>query len=194
MAGASPLSPRTFSSLALSASIQPRCFNHSLLPISSAKFSNGKLCRGLSRFSFHGTRRLGPVKIRAMSASFGSRLEDSVKKTVTENPVVVYSKTWCSSVLLILARPIKNFFFHLFFLLLFDAVLFSFVLKVLFWSEILVQEVRRGAACYWIRRIGYGFCPLLGTYLIHYVFNFLCFLRRCLWFFSDILGSFELKF
>lgn len=31
-----------------------------------------------------------------MSASFGSRLEDSVKKTIFENPVVVYSKSWCS--------------------------------------------------------------------------------------------------
>jgi len=30
------------------------------------------------------------------SSSFGSRLEDSIKKTVAENPVVVYSKTWCS--------------------------------------------------------------------------------------------------
>ncbi|KAJ6339033.1 hypothetical protein OIU76_008488, partial [Salix suchowensis] len=30
------------------------------------------------------------------SSSFGSRLEDAVKKTVAENPVVVYSKTWCS--------------------------------------------------------------------------------------------------
>ncbi|KAF2307193.1 hypothetical protein GH714_025382 [Hevea brasiliensis] len=31
-----------------------------------------------------------------MASSFGSRLEDSVKKTVAGNPVVVYSKTWCS--------------------------------------------------------------------------------------------------
>ncbi|PKI76824.1 hypothetical protein CRG98_002810 [Punica granatum] len=30
------------------------------------------------------------------SSSFGSRLEDTVKKTLSENPVVVYSKTWCS--------------------------------------------------------------------------------------------------
>ncbi|CAN6485859.1 unnamed protein product [Victoria cruziana] len=30
------------------------------------------------------------------SPSFGSRLEETVKKTITENPVVVYSKTWCS--------------------------------------------------------------------------------------------------
>ncbi|KAK4794874.1 hypothetical protein SAY86_012868 [Trapa natans] len=32
----------------------------------------------------------------ASSSSFGSRLEDTVKSTVSENPVVVYSKTWCS--------------------------------------------------------------------------------------------------
>ncbi|KAI3461011.1 hypothetical protein Pfo_017674 [Paulownia fortunei] len=43
------------------------------------------------------SRNAGLVKIRAMcSASFGSRLEETVKKTVGENPVVVYSKTWCS--------------------------------------------------------------------------------------------------
>ncbi|KAI3806114.1 hypothetical protein L1987_22006 [Smallanthus sonchifolius] len=30
-----------------------------------------------------------------MTASFGSRLEETVKKTITDNPVVVYSKTWC---------------------------------------------------------------------------------------------------
>lgn len=34
----------------------------------------------------------------ASSSSFGSRMEESVKKTVTENLVVVYSKTWCSYV------------------------------------------------------------------------------------------------
>ncbi|KAK3032182.1 hypothetical protein RJ639_035007 [Escallonia herrerae] len=49
-----------------------------------------------SRFTVHGTGKLGSVQIRAMSASFGSRLEGSVKTIITENPVVVYSKTWCS--------------------------------------------------------------------------------------------------
>ena len=29
-------------------------------------------------------------------SSFGSRMEDSVKKTVSDNPVVIYSKSWCS--------------------------------------------------------------------------------------------------
>ncbi|KAJ4872665.1 hypothetical protein Rs2_45669 [Raphanus sativus] len=29
------------------------------------------------------------------SSSFGSRMEESVKKTVNDNTVVVYSKTWC---------------------------------------------------------------------------------------------------
>ncbi|OMP09274.1 Glutaredoxin, partial [Corchorus olitorius] len=37
-----------------------------------------------------------PLSVRGMASSFGSRLEDSVKKTVADNPVVVYSKTWCS--------------------------------------------------------------------------------------------------
>lgn len=40
---------------------------------------------------------MGLVRIRAMcSDSSGSGLEEDVKKTIGENPVVVYSKTWCS--------------------------------------------------------------------------------------------------
>ncbi|KAI3760221.1 hypothetical protein L1987_50612 [Smallanthus sonchifolius] len=41
-------------------------------------------------------RKHGALEIHAMTASFGSRLEETVKKTITDNPVVVYSKTWCS--------------------------------------------------------------------------------------------------
>ncbi|KAK6259871.1 Glutaredoxin - like 3 [Theobroma cacao] len=37
-----------------------------------------------------------PLSVRGMASSFGSRLEENVKKTVADNPVVVYSKTWCS--------------------------------------------------------------------------------------------------
>ncbi|CAL1411958.1 unnamed protein product [Linum trigynum] len=52
-------------------------------------------------FNGYGSRRHRPLTVRAMSApsspsSFGARLEETVKKTVAENPVVVYSKTWCS--------------------------------------------------------------------------------------------------
>ncbi|MBA0791333.1 hypothetical protein Gohar_015914, partial [Gossypium harknessii] len=36
-----------------------------------------------------------PMLVRSMGSSFGSRLEESVKKTVASNPVVVYSKSWC---------------------------------------------------------------------------------------------------
>ncbi|KAE8676255.1 Glutaredoxin-C5 [Hibiscus syriacus] len=36
-----------------------------------------------------------PISIRAMASSSGSDLEESVKKTVADNPVVVYSKSWC---------------------------------------------------------------------------------------------------
>ncbi|KAK8945209.1 Monothiol glutaredoxin-S10 [Platanthera zijinensis] len=41
----------------------------------------------------------GYMEIRSMcssSSTFGARLEEAVKKTVAENPVVIYSKTWCS--------------------------------------------------------------------------------------------------
>ncbi|XP_075500806.1 monothiol glutaredoxin-S10-like isoform X1 [Primulina tabacum] len=49
-----------------------------------------KLCKTISRNS-------QPINMRAMcSASFGQGTEDAVKKTVGGNPVVVYSKPWCS--------------------------------------------------------------------------------------------------
>ncbi|KAK3122458.1 hypothetical protein QOZ80_8BG0669870 [Eleusine coracana subsp. coracana] len=47
-------------------------------------------------------RRAGAVAVRAASSSssgdssFGSRMEESVKRTVAENPIVIYSKSWCS--------------------------------------------------------------------------------------------------
>ncbi|ONK63832.1 uncharacterized protein A4U43_C07F19400 [Asparagus officinalis] len=45
----------------------------------------------------YGHRRTFAVRsMCSKPASFGSRLEDSVKKTVAENPVVIYSKSWCS--------------------------------------------------------------------------------------------------
>ncbi|XP_073309471.1 monothiol glutaredoxin-S10-like isoform X1 [Primulina huaijiensis] len=52
--------------------------------------NNVKLSKTISRNS-------QPIKMRPMcSASFGQGTEDTVKKTVAGNPVVVYSKTWCS--------------------------------------------------------------------------------------------------
>ncbi|GAB2281896.1 Glutaredoxin-C5, chloroplastic [Dionaea muscipula] len=47
-------------------------------------------------FNISSRRKDGKWKVRAMSSSFGSRLEESVKTTIADNPVVVYSKTWCS--------------------------------------------------------------------------------------------------
>ncbi|XP_054822129.1 glutaredoxin-C5, chloroplastic-like isoform X2 [Prosopis cineraria] len=46
--------------------------------------------------SNNGSGRYRAVSVHAMASSFGSRLEESIKKTIDENPVVVYSKTWCS--------------------------------------------------------------------------------------------------
>lgn len=63
----------------------------SLLPTCSISYKNP------SQFSIiYGTRNSGLFRVRAMTPSFGSRLEETVKKTVTDNPVVVYSKSWCS--------------------------------------------------------------------------------------------------
>lgn len=44
----------------------------------------------------NGSRNLTkPMSIRGMASSFGSWQDDSVTKTVADNPVVVYSKSWC---------------------------------------------------------------------------------------------------
>ncbi|KAF7818494.1 glutaredoxin-C5, chloroplastic [Senna tora] len=47
-------------------------------------------------FRSNASGRCRGLSVHAMAPSFGSRLEETVKKTVDENPVVVYSKTWCS--------------------------------------------------------------------------------------------------
>ncbi|KAG7989808.1 hypothetical protein I3843_03G255700 [Carya illinoinensis] len=66
--------------------------------VCSIPFNNTRGLRtdSISSFATNGSRTHRPFSVQAMASSFGSRLEDSVKKTVTENPVVVYSKTWCS--------------------------------------------------------------------------------------------------
>ncbi|XP_022991298.1 monothiol glutaredoxin-S10-like [Cucurbita maxima] len=68
-------------------------------PVLSLPFYNACASKSIS-ISKHnalknGSARIRPMSIRA-SSSFGSRLEESVKTTITQNPVVVYSKTWCS--------------------------------------------------------------------------------------------------
>ena len=66
----------------------------------ASSFTNHAFCgaQSVPLFTRSGPRKKGLVVVRAMSATFGARMEESVRKTVTENPVVVYSKTWCSSV------------------------------------------------------------------------------------------------
>ncbi|PSR89721.1 Glutaredoxin-C5 like [Actinidia chinensis var. chinensis] len=96
MASASLLLTRGFVSL----SVNTRTTHtHSLshLPSNCTLYTNTD-CTKLHRITKFGVHRprCAPVKVRAMSASFGSRLEETVKKTIGENPVVVYSKTWCS--------------------------------------------------------------------------------------------------
>ncbi|KAL3828108.1 hypothetical protein ACJIZ3_016910 [Penstemon smallii] len=89
MAGTSHLISRGFS--AFSSLLPPIRNQIPTLHIHTHQASRiAKPCRTISR-------NVGPIKIRAMcSDSFGSGLEDTVKKTISENPVVVYSKTWCS--------------------------------------------------------------------------------------------------
>ncbi|KAJ0110866.1 hypothetical protein Patl1_01660 [Pistacia atlantica] len=59
-------------------------------------FVNANKQCSITNLSINGRRNSRSVSIQAMASSFGSRLEETVKKTVNENPVVVYSKSWCS--------------------------------------------------------------------------------------------------
>ncbi|KAK9281542.1 hypothetical protein L1049_004445 [Liquidambar formosana] len=69
------------------------CFSNNSIHLNNTHSSRIFTTRS---FGVNGGRRYVSTSVRAMSSSFGSRLEESVKKTVAENPVVVYSKTWCS--------------------------------------------------------------------------------------------------
>ncbi|XP_022886816.1 monothiol glutaredoxin-S12, chloroplastic-like [Olea europaea var. sylvestris] len=92
------LSVQAFNSLSLSttSSLQRNQISAlSHLPICSSNLS--RYSKNSIKFNGNVISRTGnvePTKIRAMSSDSG--LEDTVKKTVSENPVVVYSKTWCS--------------------------------------------------------------------------------------------------
>ncbi len=84
------VSPRGFSSSTCSS--RPLCLSHLLTPANSCRNRIPRSCGIIHG----GNRRYGLMLVRAMASSFGSRLEETVKTTVEENPVVVYSKTWCS--------------------------------------------------------------------------------------------------
>ncbi|XP_059432320.1 glutaredoxin-C5, chloroplastic isoform X1 [Corylus avellana] len=78
-------SPRTLSPITNSSLCSVSFINAHTLRTSSS-----------SSLSTNCSRTCRPISVQAMASSFGSRLEESVKKTVAESPVVVYSKTWCS--------------------------------------------------------------------------------------------------
>ncbi|XP_057964058.1 glutaredoxin-C5, chloroplastic-like isoform X2 [Malania oleifera] len=69
------------------------CFSHRSFHLSNRR---NTITKSSKSFSFSVARRYKPILVRGLASSFGSRLEESVKKTVAENTVVVYSKTWCS--------------------------------------------------------------------------------------------------
>ncbi|PIN17727.1 Glutaredoxin [Handroanthus impetiginosus] len=93
MAAASSLSNKGFGSVSLSPSFLRTGIPCVSSPNHISTYNTSRT--GLSRR--FGSRNAGRATIRAMcSSSFGSRLEESVKKTIHESPVVVYSKTWCS--------------------------------------------------------------------------------------------------
>ncbi|KAJ8616820.1 hypothetical protein MRB53_036192 [Persea americana] len=72
--------------------LQPLLFSPSLPSISLLR---PRIKNTRSRSS-RGTSDGTAFVVRSMAASFGSRLEESVRNTVSQNPVVIYSKTWCS--------------------------------------------------------------------------------------------------
>ncbi|KAL1830402.1 hypothetical protein ACET3Z_000053 [Daucus carota] len=68
--------------------------SHLLLPsLSLLPNSSRKLSASSFRLT-HVVKNPGRITVRAMSSDSG--LEDSVKKTIADYPVVVYSKSWCS--------------------------------------------------------------------------------------------------
>ncbi|CAA0825738.1 Glutaredoxin-C5- chloroplastic [Striga hermonthica] len=90
VASSSCLSNRSFD-LPLISSYLPRPAIQYVSPSSNLISASNFGCISLSRR--FGLKNAGQI---TCSASFGSRMEEAVKKTVGENPVVVYSKSWCS--------------------------------------------------------------------------------------------------
>ncbi|KAG9143419.1 hypothetical protein Leryth_022999 [Lithospermum erythrorhizon] len=99
MASSTPLTAISSSTRALSSTLQPPsllhpCTYNSLPPFHNNFFKNSSI--SYNNTNSYGSRKIGSVQIRAMSDTFGSKLEETIKKTVSDKPVVVYSKTWCS--------------------------------------------------------------------------------------------------
>ncbi|XP_019165775.1 PREDICTED: monothiol glutaredoxin-S10-like [Ipomoea nil] len=89
---------RGMASLSLTSSLRPLLPSRNPSALCNRDNRNIRLrSRSLTSLAKCVHRKRAPTLIRAMSdSSSSSGLEDSVKKTVSENPVVVYSKTWCS--------------------------------------------------------------------------------------------------
>nr|GMD69096.1 monothiol glutaredoxin-S10 [Ipomoea batatas] len=87
---------RGMASLSLTSSLRPLLPPRNTSTLCNRDNRNIRLRRSLTSLEKCVNRKRAPTLIRAMSDSSSSGLEDSVKKTVGENPVVVYSKTWCS--------------------------------------------------------------------------------------------------
>lgn len=76
--------------------VYPRKISIGIGSIMPNQLSTSCSANSIAFFCRNGSRNAGLVGVRAMAASFGARMVEGVKKTVSENPVVVYSKTWCS--------------------------------------------------------------------------------------------------
>lgn len=98
-------SPRRFNhgkgamAMAITNHLSKCAFDAHAHAISGPQFSNSASVAFRPRFpnitrTRASIRPRRPLSIQA--TSFGSRLEGGVKRTVTDNPVVIYSKTWCS--------------------------------------------------------------------------------------------------
>lgn len=79
----------------------PRSLTLSRLPVAALGLPFSSCSPPPPRLRFPiAARRARSLATRASSSSpdssFGSRMEDSVKRTLADNPVVIYSKSWCS--------------------------------------------------------------------------------------------------
>lgn len=118
--------------------------SHLLLPSLSLL---PKSSRNLSTSSFkltHVVKNPGRVNFRVMSSLSDSELEGTVKKTINDYPVVVYSKSWCSWVvdsfyIVFLFFSLKIWFLMVFLVFLIKDSIFSGFWWVLVGEGILLR-------------------------------------------------------
>ncbi|KAM7527362.1 hypothetical protein LguiB_030772 [Lonicera macranthoides] len=96
-AGTSQLTRGLTSSVSFSANTRYLPRLHSLSYFAANNYSlTYNTTKSTRRFTVNVPKNMAPIHTRAKESSSDSPSIESVKKAISENPVVVYSKTWCS--------------------------------------------------------------------------------------------------